>query len=368
MRDRQAHGAEGAAAVTWERKDLSLPAYQQPSEPPITCGLLYRGKRHAISGPPESAKTLAALILGLEHVRAGNGRFAFVDFENDERSTRLLLDELGATVDEIADVYYVAPDGPPEPADLDEIEAAGVTFAIIDAAAGAYAVSDLDDNKRIDTEHFATTWITPLWRRGIATALIDHVVKNPDSRGRYAIGSERKLGMADVHLGLEAVHRFSRGGNGLIRITVHKDRPGHLKRPHAAELHLNSDPDTHQIGWEFTSAAASSDDGTADSWRPTVLMDRVVEHLSRVDEPVSRNDIVKAVTGKREYVLKAIGYLVDDGKIAEHGRKLQLVPGSQLVPNGSRNHSQEEPVPGSLSLQEEPLPGTTYEQLLAETA
>jgi hypothetical protein len=37
--------------------------------------------RHAISGPPEAAKTLAALIFGLEWMRAGRGLFALIDFE-----------------------------------------------------------------------------------------------------------------------------------------------------------------------------------------------------------------------------------------------------------------------------------------------
>src|SRR3954465_10608280 len=108
------------------------------------------------------------------------------------------------------------------------MQPAGVTLTIVDAAAGAYDVSGLDDNKRAEVERFGRTWIVPFWQAGGTTLLLDHVVKNSETRGRYAIGSERKLGQVDVHLGLEALTNISRGGHGLIRVTVHKDRPAHL--------------------------------------------------------------------------------------------------------------------------------------------
>jgi hypothetical protein len=244
--------------MNWQPLDLTADEYAELSEPPVILGLIYRGKRHALSGPPESAKTLVALAVGLEWYRAGLGRFALIDFEQGAATTRLLLEELGATEDELAAVYYVEADAPPTPADINAMLPAGVTLTIIDAAAGAYDASSLDDNKRADVERFRRAWIEPLWRAGCTTILLDHVVKNSETRGRYAIGSERKLGAVDVHLGLEAVTHISRGGRGLIRVTVHKDRPAHLQRPHPCELHLASDPDTHRIAWETRPANADN--------------------------------------------------------------------------------------------------------------
>ena len=124
---------------------------------------------------------------------------------------RRLLDDLGATQEETSSIWYVEPDGKPDQDDIDKIVQSGFTLAIIDAAAGAYDVSDLDDNKRIDAERFAATWIKPFWINGIATLLLDHVTKNAETRGKFSIGSERKIGQADVHLGLEAVKQLSRG-------------------------------------------------------------------------------------------------------------------------------------------------------------
>lgn len=298
--------------MNWLRVDLSAEEFNRRTEPPITCGLIYRGKRHAMSGPPEAAKTLAALIFGLEWYRAGHGPFALIDFEMGEHATRLLLHELGATLAELAAVYYVPAEGPPDAADLDAIETAGVTLVIIDAAAGAYDVSGLDDMKRADAEKFARAWVTPLWKRGIATILIDHVVKKTNARGKFAIGTERKLGAIDVHLGLEAIKQLHRGADGLITFTTHKDRPAHLSRPRATELELRSDPDTHAITWTFREAGtASTNEG---GFRPTTLMEKVSRYLERQTEPIFRSKIAKpdAVSGKREWVLVAVDCLVTE--------------------------------------------------------
>lgn len=300
--------------MTWQRINLAEPEYAIPSEPPTTCGLIYRGKRHLLSGPPEALKTLAALIFGLEHMRAGHGAFAFFDFEQDGPSVRLMLDELGANLAEIASVHYFQPSGPPDDGDIAALAAAGVTLAAIDAAAGAYDVSGLDDNKRQDAERFAGRWVTPLWRASIATLVLDHVVKSAEARGRFAIGTERKAGQVDVHLGLEAVKQLARGGSGIVRITVHKDRPGHL-RGHVPELHLESDPESHGITWTFAQAAATASDN---GWRPTALMEKVSRYVREQGEPISRNAIERAKLGKQAtFVRQAIDALTAEGYLRE---------------------------------------------------
>src|SRR5262249_20879962 len=140
----------GEGGVSWDVINLASPEFAVRPEPPVTCGLIYECKRHAVSGPPESMKTLAAHIFGLEHMRAGKGRYGVIDFEMGKEATRLLLVELQGTLEEIAAVYYVVASGPPELADVEAMVDAGVTLAVIDSAAGAYDLSDLDDNKRAD--------------------------------------------------------------------------------------------------------------------------------------------------------------------------------------------------------------------------
>ena len=95
--------------MTWQALDLAADIYSKPSEPPIRCGLIYAGKRHLISGPPEAAKTLLALIFAIEEIRAG-GTVAIIDFESGPAETRRLLEDLGATLEEIGAIHYFEPD------------------------------------------------------------------------------------------------------------------------------------------------------------------------------------------------------------------------------------------------------------------
>lgn len=312
--------------MTWQPLDLTADEYAAPPEPPGLAGLLYRGGRHVVSGPPEAAKTMFAAIVALEAIRQG-GRVAWLDFESGPARLRRLLDDLGAGEDELRAVWFVEPDGPPSPDDLRAI-AESCTLAVVDAAAGAFDATELDDNARRDAERFARVWITPLWKAGVTSVLLDHVTKNAEGRGKFAIGSERKVGMADVHLGLEPVRPLHRGGNGLVRVRTHKDRGGFLPRPHAAELRLSSDPQTHRIGWAFQEPQGTAPGTETDAWRPTVLMDRVRAYIRERPEPISRSALADAVTGKRPYLLRAIDELIAAGELHHDGRKVVPVPGN----------------------------------------
>ena len=138
--------------MTWQALNLAADVYSKPSEPPIRCGLIYAGKRHLISGPPEAAKTLLALIFAIEEIRAG-GTVAIIDFESGPAETRRLLEDLGATLEEISDDPLLrARRRANHSDDLAAIVEAGVTLAIIDALAGAYDASGLDDEKRREVE------------------------------------------------------------------------------------------------------------------------------------------------------------------------------------------------------------------------
>lgn len=300
-------------AGNWRRRDLTRPELLVPPDPPAIQGLLYAAKRHVLSGPQESAKTLIAYHLLLQAHRDGHP-VAIVDFEMGEHAATRLLVDLGATPSELANLYYTEPDGPPTPDDITSLTTHGTRYALIDAAAGAFDATGLDDNSRKDAETFARLWIRPLWQRGIATLLLDHVTKDRESRGKYAIGSERKTGAADIHLGFDALKALSRGGNGLVKATVHKDRPGFLARPTAAMLDLTSAPDTHAITVQIRDPHPTDDHG---DFRPTIYMERVSRALEKNDGPMSRNEIEEAVKGKRDYVRDALDWLLKDGHTTE---------------------------------------------------
>lgn len=300
---------------SWTPIDLNTLPDTPPVKPDLGgTGLVYPGKRHVFSGPPESAKTLAAYCILIHTVRQGHTG-VLIDFEMGAYDARQRLHELGASPDEISRVLYLEPDQAATDERINQLVARTPALVVIDAAAGAYELEGLDDNKRGDVEKISRLYVRSFWRAGIATILIDHVVKNTETRGRFVIGSERKLGGADVHLGFDIIQPISRGTSGHYKLTTHKDRGGYLKRGHLADLHLDSDPDTHQIDWRVTDPeTTTADDGT---FRPTHLMEKASVHLELRNEPATRNQICEALGGKGKYLLKAIDALVKEGFATE---------------------------------------------------
>lgn len=133
------------------------------------------------------------------------------------------------------------------------------------------------------------------------------------TRGRWAIGSERKTGAVDVHLGLTALSPVTRGRSARVRITTHKDRHGWLSRSTAAVVELHSDPATHALTWTFEPGDETATDTDSGAWRPTALMERVSRYLEVQPEPVTRNTIEAAVKGTGKHIRQAIDFLINDG-------------------------------------------------------
>lgn len=309
-----------------------LPA-EPPVQPTLGFGLVYPGRRHVFSGPQESAKTLAAYAIGLDTIRTTGTAIALLDFEMGKYAARNRLQELGATTADLAHLHYIEPE---QPATLERISlviALNPTLVIVDAAAGAYDIQGLDDNKRGDVEKFTRLYVRGFWQAGIATIVLDHVVKNTETRGKYAIGSERKTGGVDVHLGFDTILPIKRGSSGLYKIVTHKDRDGFLQRGSLAELHLTSDPGTHRISWEFKQAEHVE---PGEIWMPTKTMQKISGLLEAKLEPVSRNSILMEIGGRQDVGRKAIDHLVrlefvteSDGprnaKLIEHTRSFTVL-------------------------------------------
>jgi hypothetical protein len=314
--------------MSWKPKNLGVLGDRPKTKPTLgSVGIFYPGKRHVLSGPQEAAKTIAAYAAALGVAREG-GVAIVIDFEMGEYDARDRFRDMGATDEDFSRIRFIEPDEPLTDAIVTELLAHDPALVIIDAAAGAYDLQGLDDNKRSDVERFGGIYVKPFWKEGAATLVNDHVVKQAKARGSYAIGSERKVGGVDVHLGFEGLQPLRRGGTGLIKITTHKDRPAHLHRPRAALLHLRSDPDTHAISWAFElGGSGESDDTASGGFRPTVLMERVSIFLEHAREPTSRTKLEEGVKGKTEYIRVAVDRLIEEGYAREHEgpRRARLV-------------------------------------------
>lgn len=333
-----------------------------PDEPPVKptlggFGIVYPGKRHVFSGPQESAKTLAAYAIVIETIRTIDTSAAILDFEMGAYAARNRLRELGATNTDLERIHYLEPHEPATDERISTLIALQPMLVLIDAAAGAYDLQGLDENKRADVERFTRLFVRGFWKAGIATIVLDHVVKNTETRGKYAIGSERKTGGVDVHLGFDTILPIKRGSTGLYKITTHKDRDGYLQRGQLAELHLTSDPDTHRIGWEFKPAEHVE---PGETWMPTKVMQKISGLLEQQTEPVSRKQMIDEAGGRHDVARKAIDHLVRLGYATEtdgpRNSKLLVPPlqgdaggqGSRRAPKWCR------PSPGPRKLAQRP--------------
>jgi len=194
--------------------------------------LLYRSKLHFVYGEPESGKGWFALHASAERLREGE-RVVYIDFEDDEREAVTRLLALGVPKKVIATQFaYVRPDEPLTEEAWRELDVAldpSPALVVLDGVTEALANEGvkLEDNTEV------ARWITRLPRRlaraGAAVIVIDHVVKDREARGRYAIGAQHKLAGADVSFRVEGRETFGRGKSGSVRVLVTKDRPGYLR-------------------------------------------------------------------------------------------------------------------------------------------
>ena len=239
---------------------------------------------HAGFGEPEACKGWLALAASDEVLDSG-GRVVYVDFEDSAASVVSRLVALGVEPDAIRDRFvYVRPDEPLEDAGRADLEAAanGAQLAVLDGVTEALSLHGLDLASNSDVAAWLDLLPRPLARAGAAVLMIDHVVKDRENRGRYAIGAQHKLAGVDCAYSVSVIEPFGRGRDGRVKVTVTKDRPGHVRsfadEGRVAEARLCS----HDDG--SVTVTLEAPEGAA-AFRPTTLMERVSRAVE--DEPGS---------------------------------------------------------------------------------
>ena len=298
--------------------------------------LLYRGKCHAFNGESESGKTWAALIACVLAIMAGE-HVLYLDFEDtaDTVVTRLLA--LGAKPEDVLTFFHYVQ--PAEPlvhrggkytagnTDLATVvEHYPITLAVIDGITEAMTMHGLklEDNADYATFHGALPRRLAL--TGAAVVQIDHVTKSTENRGRWASGAQHKLAAMDgAVFSFDAKEPFGLGRHGITQVSIEKDRPGqlrqHAKGKRIADLHLESDPETHALGWrlEVPEGEAVNSSG---SMVPTVLMESVSRFLERNPQGMTKSAIRAGVTGSNDKIDLAIDLLlVGWAKVEKDGQR-----------------------------------------------
>jgi hypothetical protein len=324
---------EGRAS-SWDPVDLTsvLDGSYAPLQPSIMARsdgqcLLYRGRVHSLHGESESGKSLVAQTVAAGLLRNGE-RVIYVDYESspDVVVGRLLL--MGVEREAVRTLLdYVRPEGSPlgqaawgrllgRPASLAVLD--GVTEALVGMGRATI------DNDEV-TAWFRQVPRTIAERTGAAVALVDHVTKSTEGRGRFAIGAQAKLSALDgAAYAVEVVEPLGRGLRGSVRLWVGKDREGGV-RPHCGHFRA-SDRTQHAatVVVDSTSGQIVTEilppeeivGSERKPFRPTGLMEKISRALEAKPVPVTGNAITKGsdfVAGKTTAKTAALRILVEEG-------------------------------------------------------
>lgn len=323
-------GASIDLRSSWVPIDLAAAVAGIRPEPPTIgertdgVALFYPRRVHWLQGESESLKSWLAQLTATQVLAAG-GRVLWIDFEDDEHGVTARMASLGVIDATLLsdDFVYVRPDEPlmtkAEAFTLATTELSTVCsrkfdLAVIDGVTEAMTVEGLSllDNADI------ATWLRRLpkmiaTKTGAAVVCIDHVVKNSESRGRYAIGGGHKLaGVTGATYKIEARSPLSRAltepVTGVSIITVQKDRPGWVRSKTAfdgqiAALEITASPDGRVH-------ARLLPPNELNNQPPLDLLRRVLTHLAS-HEGSSKNKIEECVGGKSTAVRTALKWMVE---------------------------------------------------------
>ena len=286
--------------------------------------LLYRGRVHWFQGESESCKSWAAQAVVAAELNGGRD-VLYIDYEDDDRGVVGRLRALGVTVEAIREhLTYIRPDEPLRDRHgrytdawqdfANALAAATYSLCVIDGVTEAMTTEGLEIMSNTDI----AAWMRLLPRRiaaaGPAVVCIDHVTKNGETQGRYAIGGQHKLaGIDGAAFRFTALRPLARATGdepvvGTVAVTVMKDRPGYVRgrspEGKVGTLTLTAYPD----GGVTTSL--DPNDG-----RPVVDMavaGRVLSFLALYDGS-SKKRIEEGVEGKAANIRAALTWLAEQG-------------------------------------------------------
>jgi hypothetical protein len=301
--------------------------------------MFYRGKEHSVASEPECGKTWW-LLLQVVDVLIEGGRVVYVDFEDDENTIvgRLLM--LGCLPTHLspATFRYVRPESKPTPAALRAL----ITFepevfadlVVYDGVTEGMSLLGIEINDQESAAEWRRIFVKPALRKGAATVSTDHVVKNKDARGRFAIGAQHKLaGLTGVMFLMESVKPFGDGIKGSSRVLISKDRNGGLRK-HGRVLESGLTHIGDLVGdaisegspsWRFfapheeRTVEELADEGSEPGRPPADIrgaVDSVAKYLA--DHPGSSGRVVRAnVGGRTTSVTAALDWLASNGHAVE---------------------------------------------------
>ena len=303
----------------WEVVDLGV-VLAGDYDPPVPTvmrtsngrALFYAGRVNAVQGESGSGKSWIALAAAAEQIADGL-HVIYVDLEDHAASIAARLIALGVSVEDIVTcLHYVQP-GRSWTRDagdyLAEIVANNeVGLVVIDSTGEAMSNDSVDQNDDGPVAGWMRRLPRALANLGPCVLMVDHVVKDKEKRGLFAIGSQRKRAAIDGSAFLmEARISPAKGVTGRMSLTCAKDRNGFWRQKElAADVTMHSDGDNVEIVFEGHEVG--------EPWRPTTLMARIAEHLAIVGSASTRS-VQNDVEGNTKTLASALDVMLAEGVV-----------------------------------------------------
>lgn len=284
--------------------------------------LIYPGKVHAFNAATESGKSWLALYACAERIKAQD-HVLYIDFEDSPRGITQRLQDLGLDKTEIVKFFhYMRPNDPISATSKAVVRKALAEFqpvlCVIDGVTEVMAMNGWSINDNDDVAKFYEALARPIARTGCAVVLIDHVTKEREHRGPFAIGGQHKLaGIDGAAYGLEVIRPFGRELDGLAKITVSKDRPGFVRGASAGGYVAASMRLVSKGGMLNFALTAPDGIGGGDESKLAEVMEKLSKFMEYQNEPLSRNGLRNAIKGRRGSVIEAINVMINDRHLIE---------------------------------------------------
>lgn len=307
-----------------DSRSALLPTILKRSDGPC---LFYRGRIHSVHGETESGKSWLVQCATAECLLIGEP-VLYLDFEDEAGAVAERLVRLGVPAEVVENptlFIYVHPEAPPtterERRAFDALLADTYSLAVVDGVTDSMALFGLSGMDADDVARWHRELPKAIaFKTGAAVACVDHVAKDSQTRGRFALGSQHKIaGLSGAAYVVEMEQPFAVGQAGRASVRVGKDRPGRVRglggrwrksdrTQHVADLLLDS-TDAERTLWALDppshgGASADTDNGKPSkaTFRPTWFMEQVSRYWEETEDATERTNTktIKAMCEERK--------------------------------------------------------------------
>ncbi len=271
--------------------------------------LFYAEAVNEIHGEPGIGKS-NVLLAAAGRVLAAGGAVVYLDPEDSPARITARALALGIDREAMRERFHYLHD--PDPSDYEKAQtwaaACKPALVILDGLAEALAREALDENVPGEILGFFRGRIRPFASSGAGVVIADHVVKDAQSRGRYARGSGAKLAHyngAVYEVRLTEAYTPTKAGSVSLKISKDRNGGAGAMGETVAELHFAPDEGRQRTILQWREHAK---EGT----RPTIIMGKIEAHL---------RDVGRALVshlrdfGKHSTVDRAIEIMLAEGSL-----------------------------------------------------